>query len=135
MLGYMSNFVLLHVAIQFLQHQLLKMLFFSGVCLWLNVHVLTFRSSILFHWFANLFLCQCQTVCITTFCNIMTSGLLILPVLLFLFKVAFAIWGLFCFYLDLRVSFLLLWRILGQFCLKWHWICTLFLVEWSFLQY
>ena len=68
-----SNFILLHVAVQFSQHHLLKRLsFLHRIFLptlskirWQYVHGFISGLSILFHWSIVLFLCQCQTVLIT----------------------------------------------------------------------
>ena len=68
-----SNFILLHVAVQFIQHHLLKRLFFLH-CIFLpplskimGPYVCGFISglSLLFYWFIFLFLCQYHTVLIT----------------------------------------------------------------------
>ena len=68
-----SNFILLHVAIQFFQLHLLKRLSFPH-CIFLpllskirclQVHVFISGFSILFHWSVFLFLCQNHTVLIT----------------------------------------------------------------------
>ena len=68
-----SNLILLHVAVQFSQHHLLKRLSLPH-CIFLAPlskikyrYVYGFISglSILFHWFIFLFLCQYHTVLIT----------------------------------------------------------------------
>ena len=68
-----SNFILLHVAVQFPQHHLLKRLSFLHCILlpplskirWPYVHGFISGLSILFHWSIFLFLCQYHTVLIT----------------------------------------------------------------------
>ena len=68
-----SNFILLHVAVQFSQHHLLKRLSFPR-CIFFpplsnitysNVHEFIPGLSILFHWSIFLFLCQYHTVLMT----------------------------------------------------------------------
>ena len=68
-----SNFILLHVAIQFSQQHLLRRLSFPH-CIFLpplskirypKVHGFTSGLSILFHWSIFLFLCQYHTVLMT----------------------------------------------------------------------
>ena len=68
-----SSFILLHVAIQFSKHQLLKRLSFLHCIFlppfskirWPYVQGLISGPSILFHWSIPLFLCQYHTVLIT----------------------------------------------------------------------
>ena len=101
-----SNFILLHVAVQFSQQHLLKRLF-STVCSCPLCHrlvdyrstwvwVLGFISglSILFHWFIFLFLCQYHIVVITValqYC-LKLGSLITFP--FFFFNIALAIRGL-----------------------------------------
>ena len=68
-----SNFILLHVAVQFSQHHLLKRLSLPH-CIFLpplskirypEVHGFISGLSILFHWSIFLFLCQYHTVLMT----------------------------------------------------------------------
>ena len=68
-----SNLILLHVAVQFSQHHLLKRLSLPH-CIFLpplskirypQVHESISRLSILFHWSLFLFLCQYHTVLMT----------------------------------------------------------------------
>ena len=68
-----SNFILLHVAVQFSQNHLLKKLSLPH-CIFLpplskirypQVHGFISGLSILFHWSIFLFLCQCHIVLIT----------------------------------------------------------------------
>ena len=71
--GKCSNFILLHVAVQFSQHHLLKRLSFSYCILLLplskirypQVHGFISRLSILFHWSIFLFLCHYHAVLMT----------------------------------------------------------------------
>ena len=96
-----SNFILLHVAVQFSQHHLLKKLS-SPHCIFLPplskiryplVHGFISGLSVFFHWSIFLFLCQCQTVLMTvalsassviqscpTLCNPMNRSMTGLPV-------------------------------------------------------
>ena len=68
-----SHFILLHVAVQFSQHHLLKRQSFLHCILlpplskirWPYVHGFISGLSILFHWTIFLFLCQYHTVLIT----------------------------------------------------------------------
>ena len=68
-----SNFILLHVAVQFSQHHLLKRLFaplhilasFVKETSYPWVHRFISGFSILFHWSIFLFLCQYHTVLMT----------------------------------------------------------------------
>ena len=68
-----SNFILLHVAVQFSQHHLLKRLSFLHCIFlpplskkrWPYVRAFISGLSILFHWSIFLFLCQYHTVLIT----------------------------------------------------------------------
>ena len=68
-----SNFILLHVAVQFSQHHLLKRLSLPQCIFWPPlskvrypvVHGFISGLSILFHWSICPFLCQCHTVLMT----------------------------------------------------------------------
>ena len=104
-----SNFILLHVAVQFSQHHLLKRLSLPH-CIFLpplskirypEVHRFTSGLSILFHWSIFLFLCQYHTVLMTValYYNL-KSGSLIPPAPFFFLKTALAIWGLLCFHMN-----------------------------------
>ena len=94
-----SNFLVLHVAVQFSQHHLLKRLSLS-LCIFLPpLSKITHRCmglflgfSILFHWYIFLPLCQYYTVLttVTLYYNLM-SGRLILPAPFFFLKTALAI--------------------------------------------
>ena len=118
-----SNFILLHVAVQFSQHHLLKRLSLSH-CIFLphlpkirspEVHGLIFGLSILFHWFTFLFLCQYHTLLMTValYYNL-KSGRLIPPAPFFFLRTALAIWCLLCFHMNCDFF-------LFQFCEKRHW--------------
>ena len=95
-----SSFILLHAAVQFSQHHLLKRPSFSigySFLLWSKVnwpYSQGFISgfSILFYWSRCLFLCQYYTVLITTalYYNL-KSGVVIPQVLFFFFKIVLAI--------------------------------------------
>ena len=97
-----SNFILLHVAVQFSQHHLLKRLYLPH-CIFFpplskirfpQAHEFIFQFYILFHWFIILILCKYHTVLMTVALQYnLKSGGLIPPVpfflsrLLWLFKV------------------------------------------------
>ena len=68
-----SNFILLHIAVQFFEHQLVERLYFCH-CIFLppvsaircpRMQGFISRLSILFHWSILLFLCQCHALWIT----------------------------------------------------------------------
>ena len=107
-----SNFILLHVAVQFSQHHLLKRLSLPH-CIFLpplskirypEVHGFISGLSILFHWSIFLFLCQYHTVLMTValYYNL-KSGSLIPPAPFFFLKTALAIWGLLCFHMNCEI--------------------------------
>ena len=103
------NFILLHVAIQFSQHHLLKR---SSLpyCIFLpplskirypQVHGFISGLSVLFCWPMFLFLCQYYTVLMTVALQYnLKSGRLILLAPFFFLKIALANWGLLCFHMN-----------------------------------
>ena len=104
-----SYFIVLHVAVQFSQHHLLKRLSLPH-CIFLpplskikypQVHGLISGLSILFHWSLFLFLCQYHSFLMTVAlqCNL-KSGSLIPPAPFFFFKTALAIRGLLYFHMN-----------------------------------
>ena len=104
-----SNSILLHVAVQFYQHHLLKRqsmphcIIFPPLSKVRYPQVCGFISgfSILFHWSMFLFLCQYHTVLTTVALQFnLKSGRLIPPVPFFLLKKALAIQGLLCFHMN-----------------------------------
>ena len=107
-----SNFILLHVAVQFSQHHLLKRLSFSYCILLLplskirypQVHGFISRLSILFHWSIFLFLCQYHTalMIVALYYNL-KSGRLIPKAPFFFLKTALAIQGLLCFHMNCEI--------------------------------
>ena len=109
-----SNFILLHVAVQFSQHYLLKRLSFPH-CIFLfplwkirytEVHGFISVLSILFHWSIFLFLCQYHTVLMTVFLQYsLKLGGLIPPVPFFFLKTALAIQGLLCFQTNCEIIY------------------------------
>ena len=117
-----SNFILLHVAVQFSQHHLLKRLSLPH-CIFLPplskirypwVHGFISGLSILFHWFIFLFLCQYHTVLMTVALQYnLKSGRLIPPAPFFFLKTSLSIWGLLCFHMNCEIFFF-------QFCEKCH---------------
>ena len=118
-----SNFILLHVAVQFSQHHLLKRLSLPH-CIFLpplskirfpQVHGVICGLSILFHWSMFLFLCQHHTVLTTVALQYnLKSGRLIPPAPFFFLKTTFAIQSLLCFHSNCEFFFV-------QFCVKCHW--------------
>ena len=98
------NFILLHVAVQFFQHHLLKRLSLPH-CIFLSplskirypqVHGCISGLSILFHWSIFLFLCQYHTVLmIAAFQYNLKSGRLIPPAPFFFLKMLWLFW-VFC---------------------------------------
>ena len=104
-----SNFILLHVAVQFSQHHLLKRLslphgiFLPPVSKIRDPQMHGFISgiSILFHWSIFLFLCQYHTILMTVALQYnLKSGRLIPPTPFFFLKAALSIWGLLCFHMN-----------------------------------
>ena len=107
-----SNFILLHVAVQFSQHHLLKRLSLPH-CIFLPLlskircpQVQGFISglSLLLHWSVFLSLCQYCTVLMTVAlqCNL-KSGRLIPPAPFFFLKIALAVRCLLCFYMNCEI--------------------------------
>ena len=104
-----SNFILLHVAVQFSQHHLLKRLSLPH-CVSLpplskirypQVHGFISGLSILFHWSIFLFLCQYHAVLVTVALQYnLKSGRLIPPVPFFFLKTVLAIQRLLCFHMN-----------------------------------
>ena len=107
-----SNFILLHVAVRFSQHHLLKRLSLP-YCVFLpplskirypQVHGFISGLSILFHWSIFLFLCQCHTVLMAVALQYnLKSGRLIPPAPFFFLKTALAIRGLSCFHMNCAI--------------------------------
>ena len=106
-----SNFILLHVAVQFSQHHLLRL--FLPHCIFLPslskirypwVHGFISGLSILFHWSIFLFLCQFHTVLMTValWYNL-KSGRLIPSAPIFFLKTALAIQGLLCLHMNCEI--------------------------------
>ena len=107
-----SNFILLHVAVQFSQHHLLKRLslphymFFPPLpkIRYPQVHGFISGLSTLFHWSIFLFLCQYHTVLRTVALQYNRKlGRLIPPAPFFFLKNALAIWSLFCFHMNCEI--------------------------------
>ena len=106
-----SNFILLCIAVQFSQHQLLKRLSLPH-CIFLpplskirypQVHGFLSGLSILFHWSVFLFLCHYNNVLMTValYYNLKT-GRLIPPAPHFFLKNVLSIWGLLCFHMNCK---------------------------------
>ena len=108
------NFILLHIAIQFSQHHLWKMLSLPH-CIFLpplskirypQVHWFISGLSILFHWSIFLFLCQYHTVLMTIALQYnLKLGRLISPAPFFFLKTALAIQSLLCFDMNCEKFF------------------------------
>ena len=107
-----SNFIPLHVAVQFSQHHLLKRLSFLhwmflpplSTVRWPYVCGFISGFSILFLWSIFLFLCQYHTVLITVALYYsLKSGSLIPPALFFFLKIALAIRGILRFHTNCEV--------------------------------
>ena len=107
-----SNFILLQVAVQFSQHQLLKRLSLPH-CIFLPpfskirypwVYGFISGLSILFDWSIFLFWGQYHTVLMTValYYNL-KSGRLIPPAPFFFLKTALTIWGLLCFHMNCEI--------------------------------
>ena len=104
-----SNFILLHEAVQFSQHHLLKRLSLPH-CIFIpplsrirypQVHGFISGLSLLFHWSIFLFLCHHHTVLMTIALQYnLKSGRLIPPAPFFFLKTALAIWDLLCFHMN-----------------------------------
>ena len=110
-----SNFILLHVAVQFIQHHLLTV--FSPLYIlssfvkirYPQVHGFISGLSILFHWSIFPFLCLYHTVLMTVALQYnLKSGRLIPPTPFFFLKTALAIWGLLCFHMNHKFFVLVL---------------------------
>ena len=104
-----SNFILLHVAVQFSQHNLLKTLSLPHCILlpplskirYPQVCVFISGLSILFHWSIFLFLCHYHTVLMTVALQYnLKSGRLIPSAPFFFLKTALAIRGLLCSHMN-----------------------------------
>ena len=106
-----STFILLHVAIKFSLHHLLKRLSLPHCILpplskirYSYVHGIISGLSILFHWSIFLFLCQYHSVWMTiAFWYNLKSGRLIPPIPFFFLKTALAIQSLLCFHMNCEI--------------------------------
>ena len=112
-----SDFILLHVALQFSQHYLLKRLSLPHYIFlpplskvsYPQVHGFISGLSILFHWSIFLSLCKYHTVLMTVALQYdLKSERLIPPAPVFLLKAALAIWGLLCFHMNCELFVLVL---------------------------
>ena len=115
-----SSFVLLHVAIQFSWHQLLKRLYFLLHCIFLppfhrltsHMHVYLFQGLPSCSTDIFLFLYQSSTVFMTVaLWYILKSGSLILLSPFFFLRIALVIWGLLCFHTIKKIFFLCMYKI------------------------
>ena len=107
-----SNLILLHVAVQFSQHHLLKRLSLPH-CIFLpplskirypQVHGFISGLSVLFHWSVFLFWGQYHTVLMTVALQLnLKSGRLITPAPFFFLKTALAVRGLLCFHMNCEI--------------------------------
>ena len=106
------DFILLHVAVQFSQHHLLKRVSLPH-CVFLpplskirypQEHGFISGLSILFHWSIFLLLCQYHTVLMTVALHYhLNSERLIPPAPFFFCKTALAIRGLLCFHMNCEI--------------------------------
>ena len=107
-----SNFILLHIAVQFSQHHLLKKLSFPH-CVFLpplskirysSDHGFISGLSVLFHWSIFLFLCQYCTDLMTValLCSL-KSGRLIPAAPFFFLRDVLAICSLLCFHVNCEI--------------------------------
>ena len=107
-----STFILLHVAVQFSQHHLLKRLSLTHCIFlpplskirYLQVLGFIYGLSVLFHWSIFLFLCQYHTVLMTVAlqCNL-NSKRLIPPAPFFFLNTILPIRGLLCFHMNCEI--------------------------------
>ena len=105
-----SNFILLHVAVQFSQHHLLKRLSLP-YCIFLPPlskirylgHGFISGLSILFHWSIFLFLCQNHTVLMTVALQYNLKSGRLIPLAPFFLKTALVIQGLLCFHTNCEI--------------------------------
>ena len=106
-----SNFILLHVAVQFSQNHLLKRLCFPH-CIFLpplskirDPQVYGFISglSVLFHWSIFLFLCQQYTVLMTVALQYNLKSGKLIPTATFFLGAVLAIQGLLCFHMNCEI--------------------------------
>ena len=111
-----SHFILLHVAVPYSQHHLLKRLSLP-YCIVLpplskrrysQVHGFISGLSILFHWSIFLFLCQYHTVLTVALSYSLRSGKLIPPAPFFFLKTVLAICSLLCFHMNCEIFVLVL---------------------------
>ena len=112
-----SNFILLHVVVQFSQHHLLKRLSLTHYIFlpplskigypW--VHGFIYGLSILFHWSIFLFQCQYHIVFLTVALQYNLKSERLIPLSPFFFlKTALAIQGLLCFHMNCEIFVLVL---------------------------
>ena len=109
-----SSFILLHVAVPFSQHHLLKRLSFpiAYSCL-LGQKLIDHMIMGLFLGSLFCFIDLCVYFCasghtvliIIALQYILKSGIVISLILFFFFKVVLAIWGLFCFHTNFRIVY------------------------------
>ena len=115
-----SNFILLHVAVQFSQHHLLKRLSLPHcmllpllqkmrytqlhICMHIWAFYFISGPSILFHWSIFMFLCQYHSALMTIALQYnLKSGRLIPPAPFFFLKAALVIQGLLCFHMNCEI--------------------------------
>ena len=99
-----SNFILLHVIVQFSQHHLLKRLSLPHCIFLPPLSKIRYPFSILFHWSIFLFLCQYHTFLMTVVLQFnLKSGRLIPPAPFFFLRTAVAVRGLLCFHMNCEI--------------------------------
>ena len=104
------DLILLHVAVQFSQHYLLKRLSLPPLLKirYPQVHGFISGLSILFYWSTFLFLCQYHTALMTIALQYnLKAGRLIPPAPFFFLKTPLAIQGLLCFHMNCEIFFVL----------------------------
>ena len=131
------TFIVLHITVQFSQHDLLKRLCFHHYIIlspllinwpWICVFISGF--SILFHWSMCLFLYPYHTVLITGALYYTLSHGVWYFQLYFFFQDCYGYLGYFWLHTKFSVICFVLWKIPWIFSLGLHWIFRLFGVVW-----
>ena len=116
---FLSSFILLHVAVHFSQHHLLKRLLFphwiffpaSSRINWPYSYGFRSRFSVLFHWSIYLFLCQYHTVWIMIAVYYNLKSAIVIPPICFSFSILLWLFEVFSGSIQLLGLFVLvLWE-------------------------